>query len=317
MNRKPKMQRYPLKALQAQFPDDAACLEWLKNRLYPDGIECKNCKLVTKHHRVASRPSYCCDNCGNHVHPTAGTIFHKSPTPLTTWFYAMYLMSATRCGISAKQIERETGVTYKTAWRMFRQIRSMLSEETLQLGGKGGPGVEMDEMYYGGTRKHGTGRPMRGDKIKTPVVGIVERKGRVRAVAKADLKSGALLDMVHEYVLPKSTVFTDELRAYDGIGYSKNEYTHHRIKHSAKVYVVGEIHTNTVEGFWSLIKRGIGGVYHSVSQKYLQTYLDEYSFRYNRRFDEQPMFTSFLHQVSKSEAQRQSEQGKQTISIPF
>jgi len=302
MNRKPKMQRYPLKAFQAQFPDDAACLEWLKNHLYPNGIHCKNCNRVTKHHRVVSRPSYCCDNCGNHVHPTAGTIFHKSPTALTTWFYAMYLMSATRCGISAKQIERETGVTYKTAWRMFKQIRSMLSDGPMQLGGEGSDGVEMDEMYYGGTRKHGTGRPMRGDKKKTPVVGIVERKGRVKAIAADDLKSGTLIDMVHEYVLPKTTVFTDELRAYDGIGYSRNGYTHHRIKHSAKVYVLGDIHTNTVEGFWSLIKRGIGGVYHSVGQNYLQSYLDEYSFRYNRRFDERPMFTSFLHQIEKRDA---------------
>ncbi len=128
MNRKPKMQRFPLKAFQAQFPDDAACLEWLKNRLYPDGIFCKNCREITKHYRVASRPSYCCEHCGNHVHPTADTILHKSPTPLTTWFYAIYLMSSTRCGISAKQIERETGVTYKTAWRMFKQIRTMLDD---------------------------------------------------------------------------------------------------------------------------------------------------------------------------------------------
>ena len=98
------------------------------------------------------------------MHPTADTIFHKSPTPLTTWFYAMYLMSATRCGISAKQIERETGVTYKTAWRMFKQIRSMLDDEkAAPLGGKRGPGVEMDEMYYGGQRKGTMGRPMAGD----------------------------------------------------------------------------------------------------------------------------------------------------------
>lgn len=160
MNRKPKMQRFSLKAFQKQFPDDAACLEWLKNYLYPDGIFCKNCEEVTKHYRVVSRPSYCCEHCGNHVHPTAGTIFHKSPTPLTTWFYAMYLMSATRCGISAKQIERETGVTYKTAWRMFKQIRTMLDDEkSAPLGGKSGLGVEMDEAYFGGRRKGTVGRP--------------------------------------------------------------------------------------------------------------------------------------------------------------
>src|SRR5205823_3918380 len=172
MNRKPKMRKYTKKDFDRQFPDDATCLEWLKSYLYPDGIFCEKCNRVTKHHRVVSRPSYSCDHCGHHVHPTADTIFHKSPTPLTTWFYAVYLMASTRCGISAKQIERETGVTYKTAWRMFKQIRSMLNEtETGQkLGGKRGPGVEMDETYVGGVQKMGAGRKPRNP--KTPVFGI-------------------------------------------------------------------------------------------------------------------------------------------------
>jgi len=116
------MQRYTFTDFNRDYPDDAACLEWLREYLYPDGIHCKKCDRVTKHHRVASRQSYSCDNCGHHVHPTAGTIFHKSTTSLRTWFYAIYLMAQTRCGISAKQIERETGVTYKTAWRMFKQL---------------------------------------------------------------------------------------------------------------------------------------------------------------------------------------------------
>jgi transposase len=305
MNRKPKMQRFPLKAFQTQFPDDAACLEWLKNRLYPDGIFCKNCEQITKHYRVVSRPSYCCEHCGNHVHPTADTIFHKSPTPLTTWFYAMYLMSATRCGISAKQIERETGVTYKTAWRMFKQIRSMLDDEkAAPLGGKNGPGVEMDEMYFGGRRKGTVGRPLAGDykDKKTTVVGMVERKGRVRAVVAADVKGATLLGLVKEHVLPKSTVFTDDFSSYDLMDRHINEYNHRRINHSEKIYVMGDVHTNTIEGFWSLVKTGIRGVYHSVGRHYLQTYLNEYSFRYNRRFDEQPMFWSFLQQVEKRDA---------------
>src|SRR5262249_34871655 len=109
------------------FPDDAACLEWLKNYLYPDGIFCNKCQAVTKHHRVKSRPSYSCDHCGHHVHPTANTIFRKSLTPLTTWFYAISLAS-TRSGISAKQIQRETGVTYPTACRMFKKIRTLMDE---------------------------------------------------------------------------------------------------------------------------------------------------------------------------------------------
>src|SRR5690606_19064950 len=121
--------RYTIRDLQEDFPDDNACLTWLVDYLYPEGITCKNCKKVTPHHRMKTRRSYSCETCGNHVHPTADTIFHKSTTPLTLWFYAIYLMSATRAGISAKQLERELGVTYKTAWRMFHQIRKMMGSD--------------------------------------------------------------------------------------------------------------------------------------------------------------------------------------------
>jgi len=292
-NRKPKMLPFTVKDFQKQFPDDATCLEWLKSYLYPDGIFCQTCQAVTKHHRVVSRPSYSCDHCGHHVHPTADTIFHKSSTALTTWFYATYLMAQTRCGISAAQIQRETGVTYKTAWRMYKQIRSMLGDEKSGPIGGFNRKVEMDETYYG-SRSEGTRG--RGTK-KTPVVGMVQRKGQVRAFVAADVKADTLHGLIKEHVLPKSTVFTDDFRSYNGLG--ARGYTHHRINHSERVYVAGEVHTNTIEGFWSLVKRGISGVYHSVGRNYLQTYFDEYSFRYNRRFDTQPMFLSFLQQVEK------------------
>src|SRR5664280_961016 len=297
---KPKMLRYTKKDFDRQFPNDAACLEWLKNRLYPDGIYCKNCEQITKHYRLASSPSYSCEHCGNHVHPTADTIFHKSPTPLTTWFYAMYLMSATRCGISAKQIERETGVTYKTAWRMFKQIRSMLRDGASNPLGGFGKKIEMDETYYGGVRKGIRGRPPAGDGKKICVVGVVERKGRVVALAATDATRETLHGIAKEYVLPESTVFTDEFAAYAGL--ESNGYRHRRINHSAGVYVLGDIHTNTIDGFWSLVKNGIRSVYHSGGRHYLQTYLDEYSFRYNHRFDTQPMFTTFMHQIEKRDA---------------
>jgi transposase-like protein len=206
----------------------------------------------------------------------------------------MYLMGSTRCGVSAKQIQRETGVTYKTAWRMFKQIRTLMAEDVKLEGSS----VEVDEAYYGGKRKGGGGRPMRGDKQKSPILGMVERGGKVVAKVIPDTTAKTLCGNIREYVMPASTVFTDELNAYNTVSEGRR-YTHQRINHSSKVYVVGNVHTNTIEGFWSLIKRGIGGVYHSVSQKYLQSYLDEYSFRYNRRGQGNLIFTSILEQVSE------------------
>lgn len=126
----PKELRFTIQNFNAQFPDNDACLEFLKEQKYPSGlVPCKKCDKDRKHHRVTGRPAYACDYCGSMISPMAGTIFEKSSTSLRTWFYAMYLMSATRCGISAKQIQRETGVTYKTAWRMFKQIRTLMSED--------------------------------------------------------------------------------------------------------------------------------------------------------------------------------------------
>ncbi len=143
------MNKYTIAQFNKQFPDDKACLEWVMKHKYPNGIYCSFCGKVTKHYRIASRQSYACDLCGHHVHPMVGTIFEKSTTPLKLWFYAMFLMSATRCGVSAKQLQRELGVTYKTAWRMFYQIRTLLGENS-----KLDDTVEIDETYIG-ARKPG------------------------------------------------------------------------------------------------------------------------------------------------------------------
>src|SRR6266404_1469956 len=297
----PKELRYTVADFNREFPNDDACLEYVKEERWPDGItECEKCGVERKHHRVAGRTAYACQACGNHIYPLAGTVFEKSTTSLKLWFYAMYLMGSTRCGISAKQIQRETGVTYKTAWRMFRQIRSLLSEEGMQLEGST---VEMDEMYHGGKRQRigQRGRPSYGSH-KVAVVGMVERSenghvGRVVARVAPNAKKTTLHGLAKEYILPASTVYTDEFVSYDGL--EAAGYTHRRINHSARVYVSGNIHTQAIEGFWSLVKRGIGGVYHSVSAKYLQTYLDEYAFRYNRRHMGNQQFRAILRKLSE------------------
>src|SRR5258708_7636164 len=286
--KRPKMTRYTFKDFEKQFPNDDACLEWLKDYLYPNGIFCEPCQRITKHHKVASRKSYSCQFCGHHVHPTADTIYHKSSTSLKSWFHAIFLMASTRCGISAKQLERETGVTYKTAWRMFKQIRTMLEEDVNPLSGR----VEVDETWVGGRR-----RMAQKNDNKTIVAGAVERGGNVIAKVVPDVTSHTLIPFVQERILPASTVYTDEHRGYATL--HAEGYDHHRIHHSAKVWVIGDTHTNSIEGFWSLVKNGLRGVNHSVSAKYLQTYLNEYAFRYNRRFDTTPMFQSFLTQVQK------------------
>jgi transposase len=281
--------RYSMRDFNNEFPHDSACLEYVKEQRWPNGVcWCVKCLTDRKHHRVGNRTAYACQSCGHHIYPLAGTIFEKSTTPLKTWFYAMYLMGSTRCGISAKQIQRETGVTYKTAWRMFKQIRQLLSEDGLQLEGST---VEVDEMFHGGSRRTSSWR-----ENKVPVVGMVERGGRVVARVAANVKKETLHGLVKQYIMPSSIVFTDDFVSYDGL--QNLGYTHRRIRHSEKVYVSGDVHTNTIEGFWSTVKRGISGVYHNVSAKYLQTYLNEYCFRYNRRHQGNLLFKRILEQVS-------------------
>lgn len=298
----PKELRFTLQQFADKFPNDEACLEYLKEKRFPGGITtCAKCGVERKHHRVTGRPAYACDYCGKMISPMAGTIFEKSSTSLRTWFYAMYLMGSTRCGISAKQIQRETGVTYKTAWRMFKQIRSLLTESgDTQLEG---PTVEIDETYIGGVRKYGRGRPMRGDKTKTPVVAVVQRHGKVFAQTVPDASEPTLSGIIKKHVVPESVIYTDEWAGYQRIPYLRDAdgkplgFTHRHVKHSAGEYVYKDIHTNSVEGFWMLVKTGIRGVYHSVSPKYLQSYLDEYSFRYNRRHAGNQQFNAILERV--------------------
>lgn len=311
--------KFALMEFLREYPNDAACLDYLWRTLYSeDGVHytCPVCKVERTFHRVQSRPLYSCAKCGKGIHPTAGTIFEKSSTSLHLWFYGIYLMSSTRCGISAKQLERELGVTYKTAWRMFNKIRSLLDQDTddEQFSGT----VEMDESYMGGKAKWRS--VSRSRKIgvhenafagKVPMLGIVQRgqdgqSGKIRVkVIDTLMADDERMEAVATKVLPGSIVYTDETPHYQDL--EKTGYPHRRVNHSQKVYVQGDVHTNTIEGFWALMKRGIGGVYHCVSTQHLQSYLDEYTFRYNNRDREgRGMFTAFLDRVIQDAERRLS-----------
>ena len=223
--------------------------------------------------------------CGHHVHPLVGTIFEKSSTSLHLWFYAMYLMSSTRCGISAKQLEREIGVTYKCAWRMFHLIRNQLMpQEAEPLTGK----VETDETYVGGkprlsdhTTGKGRGESARWREQKVSVWGMVERGGKVRAEIIPFSGAGDIRPRVLGNIKAGSTLYSDGLQVYRTMS---GTFDHYWVDHEAKEYVHGHVHTQTIEGFWSIMKGGLNGVYRgAVSRKWLQSYIDEYAFHYNHR----------------------------------
>jgi transposase len=298
--------QYSLMEFMKEFPDDATCLDWLwRNRYSADGEhafcpKCETGRTFKRYETAQQRQSWSCTACAAKIHPTAGTIFHKSSTSLHLWFYAMYLMTSTRCGISAKQMERELGVTYKTAWRICHLIRHELmgQDESVELAGK----VEMDETYVGGRPRYKAGmekprhkgrRPASWPNQKTTVIGAVERGGRVRAVVVRDPKTTLKnISTLVTKILPAATIYTDESRFYDKL--KTKGYAHRRIQHAAKVYVSGDTHTQTIEGFWSLTKNGIRGVYHAVSAKHLQGYLNEYAWRYNRRNRKRAMFSELI-----------------------
>ena len=301
------MRKYTINDFNRDFPDDDACLEQVLVMLYPEGIDCRKCGEKRPHAKLTGRKAYSCDYCGTHVYPLAGTIFKKSSTPLKSWFYAMYLMGSTRCGISAKQLEREVGVTYKTAWRMFNQIRKLFDESG---DGKLSGTIEIHETLVGGKPRYrngekpavGTdGKTRRGPRARThskqpaTVVGAVERHGRIRVLVITERTGDNIIPLVATHVLDSSMVYTDEANYYTRLDHMG--WAHRRVHHKAKVYVDGDVYTNTIEGFWALFKNGIKGVYHSVSEKHLPSYANEYSFRYNHRNDDQPMYRTIEQRV--------------------
>jgi len=291
---------FSLVEFMQQYPDDAACLDKLwRDKHAPDGhhAHCPKCERERKFHRTKTRASYTCDTCGLHVHPMAGTIFEKSTTSLQLWFYALYLVASTRCGISAKQLERELGVTYKTAHRMMKRIRTHLMNDDGD-----GPlwgDVEVDETsvrgkWRGPTRTHAEAARWR--ERQPSVLGMVERGGRVRLRVIPSRRGPALSRAVRANVNPYSLLITDDWQAYKQLG---REFIDHKvINHSAGQYVDGFTHTNTIEGFFGNLKTGMRGAYKHVSAKYLQSYLDEYAWRYNERNSARAKFSTLLRRAT-------------------
>ncbi len=296
---------YSLMEVMREFPDDAACLEWLwRNRYSDDGSHayCVDCERIRKHHKVTERPAWDCDSCGHHLHPLAGTIFHKSSTSLQLWFFAIHLMTSTRCGVSAKQLERELGVTYKTAWRMFNLIRNkLMTEDKRPLTGY----VEIDETSVDGrprqkyTMRTDPEARSKAQKLRersrATVFAAVGRGGRIKATVVPSRRGPHIQQQVIEWVEPTSIVYTDEWPAYNQLG--AHFASHSRVRHSTGEYVVGSAHTNTIDGFFGHLKPSIRGTYRKVSRKWLQGYLNEFTWRYNHRYDRQAMFTTLLQRA--------------------
>jgi len=261
---------------------------------WPNGPTCHRCgsvevtKLAGDAHRVGL---YKCRGCNEQFSSTTGTILEQSHLPIRTWLMAFAILCSAKKGVSALQLQRQLELgSYRTAWHMCHRIRHAMSQEPLAgLLGAGGGTVEVDETYVGGKPRHRQGlapgpkhsRRGRGTK-KTPVVALVERGGRARSWPVKSVDSATLKDAIRKHVDPSARIVTDELNVYQGIG-AEFEGGHETVNHSQKEYVRGDVHTNTIEGYFGLLKRGVMGSFHHVSAKHLHRYCDEFSFRWDRR----------------------------------
>jgi transposase len=290
-----KLGRLTVGEFFARFPDDDACLTHVMEVRYGLRHICQACGVEGTFHKLAGRKAFSCSSCGDHVYPCAGTIFQDSRTPLRVWFYAVYLFVTTRHGVSGKELERTLGVTYKCAYRMGMQIRTLMAKADSFEKMKGH--VEVDEAYVGGYRP-GPGARLRG---KTIVIGIAERGGRTVAKAVPNLRKESIRPFFYENVEKGAMVSTDEAPIYDLL--KRKGYEHKAVNHSAKQYVAYNYrrnewhHTNTIEGFWKLFKNSVNSTHIHVSGKYMDRYLGEFMFRSNHRQMANAMFDLLIAAV--------------------
>lgn len=275
----------------ARFPNDDACLVHIMDVRY-GGVThfCEACGVEGTFHKLRDRRVYACPNCLFQIAPTANTIFHDTRTPLVSWFYAMYLFATTRHGVSGKELQRQLGVTYKTAYRIGMQIRTLMGKADFSglLEGH----IQADEAYVGGRRSGG--KRGRGAPGKTIVMGMKEEGGNIVTQIIPDVRKPTLRAVVNENVAKGSVVSTDELMSYGLL--TGDGYTHGAVKHAAKEWVrydyrQGVTHsTNSVEGFWRLFKASVRSTHIQISGKHMQRYLDEFTFRQNHRERVNAMF---------------------------
>jgi len=275
---------YTISQFKKNFPDDNACLDFLFKARFGKDYKCPKCGK-TGFYRIKSRKCYGCAWCGYQIYPLKGTIFSGSSTDLHNWFYAIYMFSTAKNGVSSKELQEVLGITYKTAWRIGKLIRSLMKQDNFKLGGI----VEADETYIGGRKK---GKRGWGD--KTPVMGIVQRGGKIKSKQISDSQTHTLLGMLRDNVKIGSRVITDDTQTYKPNKITRLGMLHDKITHSKGEYVKGDIYTNTIEGFFSQMKRSFDGTYHSISSKHLQSYVDEFAFRYNLRFASVSVFEALL-----------------------
>jgi transposase-like protein len=284
-----------LKDLTQMFSTDEQCRVLLKKLRWPYGVECIRCKSK-RVFEVATQKKFECIECGYQFSTLTQTVFHDTHLPLETWFMAVLLLVEARKGMSANQVKRTLGVSYKTAWYLCHRIRAaMRAVDRPMLDGT----VEMDETYIGG-KQHTYSKAGYGDSNKQIVVGIRKRGGDLRFFHAQDVKSGTLANFIRENISEDvDVIVTDELNAYPTAMKEVDMTSRHKtIKHKAKVYVDGEIHTNTVESAFSLLKRGIVGTWHKISAKHLPAYLAEMEFRFNRRKNPDLFVDTLRHMVA-------------------
>lgn len=283
--------KFTIKDFNTDFPDDKACLAFMWANRYGDLKTCPKCQKEAKFYPVTKRKCYSCQWCSFQIHPLAFTIFHKSDTPLKTWFYAIFLFANSKNGVSAKELQRQLGVTYKCAWRMAYKIRLLMSPEGR--GPKLFKIVEVDETYIGGRARGKTGR---GASNKTTVFGLLQRNGRLRAGVVPDVKEATLLPLIKKNVEESSTIMSDEFLSYRNL--RQHKFFHKTVNHSEKEYARYNVHVNSLEGFWSQLKRSLNGTYHAVSPKHLNHYVDEFSYRYSKRKNGQ-LFSGLVVRASR------------------